>query len=360
MSSDEYVVDALRLKNYLVDIFISVGVPKKDAETTSDVLVQADLRGIESHGVARILRYVGRIRDGQTEPRPNIRVVSETISTLLIDGGNGLGQVVGVYAMERCIEKAKRAGICFATVRNSNHYGIAGYYAMMGLKEDMIGFSSTNSYPLVAPTYGRKRMFGTNPIAIAVPTMKEVPFVLDMATTVVPLGKIEVSERREKQVPTGWGVDSEGQDTTDPSKIRNGGSILPLGGTVEHAGYKGYGLGVLVDILTGVLSGGIFGPDVGRPEDPMPSRIGHFFGAMNVEAFMPKDEFKERMDSMLQGLKQSPKAQGLNRIYYAGEIEAETEKLRLVEGIPIHWKVYETLKKLGDETGVKMNILKAN
>jgi len=357
---EEYIVDAKKLNDFLVNIFVSVGVSQKDAEITSDVLVQADVRGIESHGVARILRYAGKIRDGQIDPRPNIRVVSETASTLLIDAGNGLGQVVGVYAMNRCIEKAKQAGMCFATVRNSNHYGIAGYYAMMGLKEDMIGISSTNTWPLVVPTYGRKPMFGTNPIAVAVPTKKETPYVLDMATSVVPIGKIEVYERREKEMPTGWGVDSEGRDTTDPRKIRNGGSLLPLGGTVDHAGYKGYGLGVLVDILTGVLSGGVFGPDVGRPEDPTPSRIGHFFGAVNIDAFMPKKEFKKRMDSMLQGLKDSPRAPTQSRIFYAGEIEAETERLRLVKGIPMYWKVYETLKKLGNETGIKMDVLKTN
>ncbi len=358
--SEEYVVDAKKLKAYLVDIFVSVGLSPKDAETTSDVLVQADLRGIESHGVARILRYAGKIRRGEINPRPDIEVVSETPTTLLIDAGNGLGQVVGVYTMERCIEKAKRAGMCFATVRNSNHYGIAGYYAMMALDEDMVGVSSTNTWPLVVPTYGRKPMFGTNPIAVAVPTMNATPYVLDMATSVVPIGKIEVYERREKNVPIGWGVDSEGRDTTDPSKIRNGGSLLPLGGTVEHAGYKGYGLGVLVDILTGVLSGGVFGSEVGRPEDLTPSKIGHFFGAVNIDAFMPKEEFKKRMDSMLQGLKDSPRAVTQSRIYYAGEIEAETQRLRLVDGIPMFWKVYETLKKLGNETGVVMDILKTN
>lgn len=355
---EEYLVDAKKLKDYLTHVFTALDVPQRDAEVTADVLVQADLRGIESHGVARIMRYAGRIQDKLIDPKPNIRIVSETPSTMLIDGGNGLGQVVGVFAMEKCIAKAKTTGVCLATARNSNHYGIAGYYAMMALKEDMMGISLTNTWPLVAPTYGRKAMIGTNPIAVAIPTGNETQFVLDMATSVVPIGKIEVSERREKNIPIGWGVDAEGRDTMDPKAIRQGGALLPLGGTVEHAGYKGYGLGVIVDIMAGVLAGGAFGLDVGRPEDPIISNIGHFFGAVDVRAFMPIEEFRERMDSMLQAIKNSPKAAGQSRIFYAGEIEAETEKRRLLEGIPLHWKVYETLRSLENELGIEMKILK--
>jgi LDH2 family malate/lactate/ureidoglycolate dehydrogenase len=357
---EEYLVDAEKLKSFVKRIFIALNVPQEDAEVTADVLVNADLRGIESHGVARIMRYVGRIRDKLIEPKPKINIVSETQSTILIDGGNGLGQVVGALAMRRCIAKAKNTGVCIASVRNSNHYGIAGYYAMMALKEDMIGISLTNTYPLVSPTYGRRALIGTNPIAVAVPTKNETPFVLDMATSVVPIGKIEVYSRRGYKAPIGWGRDLEGRDTTDPKAILQGGTLLPLGGTEEHAGYKGYGLAVLVDILTGVLSGGAFGLYVGRPDEPIPSKIAHFFGAINIDSFVNKEEFKERMDAMVRCIKDSPKTPGHNRIFLAGEIEAETEKRRKVEGIPMHKKVYETLLCLANEFGLNIDILKSD
>lgn len=356
MRKREKRVDPEKLLSFVKQVFIRLGVPEDDAGVTADVLVQADLRGIESHGVARISRYVNRIRRNQTEAKPKIRVLAETPSTLLIDGGNGLGQVVAVYAMRRCIEKAKTSGACFASVRNSNHFGIAGYYSMMALKSDMIGISMSNAWRLVTPTYGRKAMFGTNPISIAVPTKNELPFVLDMATSVVPIGKIEVCERRGEKVPLGWGANKEGMPTTNPSAIRKGGFLMPLGGTAENRGYKGYGLAIMVDILSGVLSGAAYGPFVGAPDSEKPCNIGHFFGAIRIDAFRPKEDFKSDLDDLMRVLKEAPKATGETRIYVAGEKEFEIEREFRAEGIPLHAMVYANLIDLGRELQVPPEI----
>ncbi len=212
-------VDAQALKRFVAGVFEGLGVPPEDAEITADVLVEADLRGINSHGVARLPRYVKGLREGLIEPQAEVKVVRETPATALLDGGNGLGQVVGVRAMERCIRKAEEVGAAFVSVRNSNHYGIAGYYAMMALPHDMIGVSLTNSRPLVVPTFGKRAMLGTNPISVAVPTKDERPFVLDMATSIVPMGKVEVAHRKGEPLPLGWAVDGEGRPTTDAATV---------------------------------------------------------------------------------------------------------------------------------------------
>lgn len=356
LREQEKRVDPEKLLSFVKQVFMRLGVPEDDAGVTADVLVQADLRGIESHGVARISRYVNRIQRNQIEAKPKIRVLAETPSTLLIDGGNGLGQVVAVYAMRRCIEKANASGACFASVRNSNHFGIAGYYSMMALKSNMIGISMTNAWRLVTPTYGRKAMFGTNPISIAVPAKNEPPFVLDMATSVVPIGKIEVYERRGEKVPPAWGADKGGIPTTNPSAIRNGGFLMPLGGTAENRGYKGYGLAIMVDILSGVLSGAAYGPFVGAPDSEKPCNIGHFFGAIRIDAFQPEADFRSTMDQLITVLKEAPKATGETRIYVAGEKEFEMERKSRAEGIPLHSKVYANLRDLGRELQVPLEI----
>ncbi len=355
---EEYLVDDKKLKTFVTNVFTKIGVPETDARVTADVIVRADLRGIESHGVARIHRYTDRILSGLIKVKANIRVMGETPTALLIDGDNGLGQVVSVYAMKRCLTKAKESGVCIATVRNSNHFGIAGYYAMLALKEDMIGVSLTNARALVAPTYGRKAMLGTNPIAVAVPTASENPFVLDMATSVSSIGKIEVYERREKKVPPGWGINSHGKDTFNPTAILRGGALLPLGGHAETAGYKGYGLAVVIDILCGVLSGAAFGSHVGPLSSNYPSNTGHFFAAIDISPFLSVENFREGVSTLLKEIKASAKAEGHNRIYASGEIEAENEKKRRERGIPMHWKVYYMLSKMGDELGLEMDIMR--
>lgn len=345
------------LRGYVVAVFKRLGVPARDATVTADVLLAADRRGIGSHGVARLPRYVNGIKAGTILPRDSTKVVKQTRATALLDGGNGLGQVVGVKGMKLAIEKARQTAVGFVTVRNSNHYGIAGYYSMMALKAGMIGIAMTNTAPLVVPTYGRISVLGTNPISVAVPTATEPPFVLDMATSVVPRGSIEVYDRQSKEMPLGWAVDETGRATTNPKAVldalakRLGGGLLPLGGEGElYSGHKGYGLSLLVDILSGVLPGAATGLDVYANEKA--ANVGHFFGAIDVRAFRPLREFRRDMDHLLKQLRESPKAAGQDRIYVHGEKSSVYEAERRAKGIPLGPKVAENLRKIGADAGV--------
>jgi len=321
------------------------------------VLVVADLRGVDSHGVARLPRYVTGLEEGSIQPAGESRVIKETKATALIDAGQSLGQVASYRAMEVAIRKARDTAVGVVAVRNSNHYGIAGYYAMMALKQDLIGVSMTNSAPLVVPTFGRMAALGTNPISVAAPASKEKPFVLDMATSVVPRGKIEVLDRAGTPMPLGWAVDKTGRGSNDPKAVldamakRLGGGLLPLGGEGEDlSGHKGYGLALLVDVMSGVLSGAATGlrsyADERKPD------VGHFFMALDPAAFRPIDEFKRDMDRLARELKTSPKADGQARIYVHGEKSFERTERHRREGIPLGPKVVENLRKIGAELGV--------
>ncbi len=348
-------VDAARLQSLVSDLLVAAGVPRDDAEITAYVLVKTDLRGVESHGTARLsYYYLHRAQKGIVNCHPNVRTVRETPCSLVIDADNGLGQPVAYRTMQRCIEKAHQAGLCAATINNSNHFGAAGVYALMALEHDMIGVCLTNSQPLVTPTYGRKRILGTNPIAFAAPANQRRPFVLDMATSVVPIGKVEVYRRRGEAVPAGWGTDSDGNVTTDPDKIYNGGALLPLGGPAETAGYKGYGLAAMVDILCGLLAGANFLTGVTPPsvQQTSPSNVGHFLLALDVGAFRPIEEFKADMDRFIAQIKDSPKAAGQDEILIAGEKEFREEEERLRLGIPLNPKVEADLRSLCDEMQV--------
>ena len=347
---------------FCTDVFVAMGIPKKDAKITSDVLVTADLRGVDSHGVARLKRYVDGIRDGMMRTNAKPEVVHETPTTATIDAHGGLGQPPSHLAMKMAMDKAEKLGAGFVAVRNSNHYGIAGYYAMMALKKNMIGISTTNADVLVVPTFGRNALFGTNPIAVAAPALKQRPFVLDMATSVVPRGKLEVYDRLGKPMPDGWATDVAGRGTPDATQVlknfatRAGGGILPLGGEGElNSGYKGYGLALLVDILSAVLPGAAYA-DLVYPRSadgkPLPSNIGHFFGAMRIDGFRPVKDFKADMDELITRIKNTPKAEGAERIYIHGEKEFEKEADRTANGIPLHPKVVDTLKKIGDDLKV--------
>ena len=343
------------LKDFVVRYFKKLGVPEDHAAIVADVMLEADLRGIPSHGLIRINMYYGiRLENGYMDPKTSYRVISESETTSLIDGGNGLGHVVSVFAMKKAIEKAKKSNIAVSVVKNSDHYGIAAYYAMMALPHDMIGISLTNSQPLVAPTYGKTPMFGTNPISIACPSYKAYPFVLDMATSVVPSGKIQVYEKLGLKLPYGWGINDEGLITDDPKDIKSGGSgaLLPLGGDDITAGYKGYGLAIAVDILCAVLSGASILNEVGFPDKPKHCNVSHFFMAINIEAFRPVVDFKKQMDHLVALLKNSPKAKGKDRIYIAGEKEFENAEKNKKYGIPIFEKVVKDLKKDGERLGV--------
>ncbi|MEN4042772.1 MAG: Ldh family oxidoreductase [Anaerolineaceae bacterium] len=342
------------VRNFVERFFVKLNVPPAHARIAADVLISADLRGVDSHGIIRLNTYYGtRLRQGLIDPTSPVSVVTETGTTLALDGGNGLGQVVAHHAMVRCIEKARQSGIAMVTVRNSNHYGIAGYYAMMALPHDMIGISFTNSQPLVAPTYGRTPFLGTNPIAVAIPAGEELPYVLDMATSIVPIGRVTVHRDAGIPIPAGWGMDKEGQITTDPQDVLNGGALMPLGGPDFLRGYKGYGLSLLVDLFSGILSGAAYGPHVGKPGNARNTAdVGHFFAALRVDAFRPVAEFKTSMDSYIRELKAAPKAAGQNRIYIHGEKEFERAQRYARQGLPIMAATVEKLIRVGEEVAV--------
>lgn len=359
-------VQADVLRAFCVRVFEKMDLPTTEAEITADVLLAANLRGIDSHGVARLRRYVKGLWDGVMLAHPEEKVISETATTALIDAGAGLGQPVSYRAMKLAIEKAQEYGTGFVTVRNSNHYGIAGYYAMMALEQDMIGISMTNAAVSVLPTFGRDAMLGTNPIAVAAPAGQEQPFVLDIATSTVPRGKLEVYNRQEKPLPEGWATDETGTPTTDAARVldnmlaRRGGGLLPLGGAGELlGGHKGYGLALLVDILSGVLPGAGYADNIypKTPEGkPLPANVGHFFGAIKVEAFRPPDEFKTTMDDIIRRLKAAPRSKGADRIYIHGEKEYEEADRRVKEGIPLGPKVEADLKALTQELGIEYDL----
>ena len=346
------------LIDFVIRYMTKMGVPAEDAAIVGDVLVSADLRGVESHGLIRLASYYGsRIQKGYIDPTTPYKILHETPSTALIDGGNGCGQVVSKKAMQLCIEKAKTSGIAAISVKKSNHYGIAGYYSMMALEHGMIGLSFTNSQPLVAPTYGKTAVLGTNPISVAAPTNHAWPYVLDMATSAVAYGKIQLHEKMKESIPIGWGVDEDGQPTTDPSKIKPGGhgALLPLGGMEVTAGYKGYGLAVFVEIFCSLLSGGCYLSLVGSPAKPDPTCVSHFFMALNIEFFRPVIDFRNQMDDMIALLKKSPLAVGRDEIMVAGEKEFEYEKFNRVHGVPLVKPIVDDLISEGAKIGVPFN-----
>jgi L-2-hydroxycarboxylate dehydrogenase (NAD+) len=347
------------LHDYAVRYMERFSVPKEDARIVADVLVAADLRGIPSHGFIRLHSYYGqRLAHGYMKPQTELTVVSETATTVTIDGGNGLGQVAGHRAMTRCIEKADEENVAVAVVHRSNHYGIAGYYAMMALPHGMIGVSLTNSHSLVAPTYGRTAALGTNPISVAVPSGKKFPFVLDMATSTVTIGRITLHEKTGKKIPLGWGVDSAGDMTDDPGKIlRGGGALLPLGGTDIMSGFKGYGLGLLVDILCATLSGGRNLTDVGGPDEAREADVSHLFAALRIDAFRPLDEFQQQMEQLVETLKGLPRMDGQDRIYIAGEKEYENVLQNERAGVPVPEPAIAEIRKEGERIGVPFNLI---
>lgn len=345
------------LKDYIVRFFTKLNVTEPHARIAAEILISADLRGVSSHGIIRLHSYYGsRILKGLIDPASPFTYARETAATLLVDGGNGLGMVVGYNAMQRCIEKAHQSGAAFVTAFNSNHYGIAGYYAMMALPHDMIGISFTNAQPLVAPTYGRTAMLGTNPIAVAAPALNHQPYVLDMATSIVPIGKITVYDKSGEDIPPGWGIDKEGTVTTNPKEVLQGGALLPLGGTDLMRGYKGYGLALMVDIFSGVLSGAAFGPSVGRSGQNLPSNVGHFFAAIRIDAFRDPRAFKTDLDELIQTLKNGPKALGQDRIYIHGEKEFELADKHARQGVPLLTEVVKGLREAGEQVGVPFDL----
>ena len=345
-------VDEEALIDYTAAILRGAGMTTEGARTAAVVLVTSDARGIESHGVARLPQYVKLIDAGVLDPAAVPEVERESASAALIDGHNGMGQVVGAMAMRLAIAKAQAHDVGVVTARNSNHYGIAGYYAMLALEHNLIGISLTNSSPLVAPTGGRRPMVGTNPIAVAIPSGDGQPFVLDMATSTVPVGRLEVYARKGLPLEPGWAVDAAGNPTLDAAAGR-GGALLPLGGAAQTGGYKGYGLGVLVDLLTGVLAGGLYGAMIGGLWDATaPSDLGHFFLALNPAAFGSIDGFHQRVQNVLHGLKASEHAPGVDEILIAGEQEQRAHEDARRHGVRLYHTVATALDTLGARAGL--------
>ncbi len=341
------------------NIFEKTGLKKEEARQAADILMKAELRNISTHGLMRMPEYINLWRTGRITTRPEYRVVRETPSTALVDGGKGLGLVTAPKAMKLAIEKAEKAGTGWVAVRNTYHYGIAGYYAMMALEHDMIGISMTNANPLVAPTFGLKGMLGTNPIAVAVPAKEEPPFVADFATAAVARGKLDVWEEQGREAPEGVLQDKEGKVTKRPSALKEGGALLTLGGEPEKGGHKGFCMTAIVDILTAVLPGANFGPTVvptlGYVKDKTGAEdkgIGHFFGAIRIDAFQTTDEFKEYMDQWITTFRKAEPVPGQEKVIIPGDPERESEKEKLANGIELSPKTLKNLKKIAEELEV--------
>lgn len=345
------------LQRFMVDVFSGAGVPGQDARICADVLIASDLRGIESHGVSRLKMYYDGIKSGRHNPITNYEIIKETPTTALVDGNNGMGHVIAFYSMRKAIEKARLSGLGAVAVRNSSHFGIDGYYALMAVKEDMIGLSFTNARPSIAPTFGVQPMLGTNPIAFGAPTDEECPFLFDAATSIAQRGKIEVLAREGKPTPAGWVINQDGQIATDTQQLMHGfvdqsAALLPLGGMDELlGGHKGYGLAVMVEILCAALQNNAFLHHVPGGSG-LPVGTGHFLLAINIESFLPIQEFKETTGTILRELRSSKKAPGQTRIYTAGEKEFEMEKIIRKQGIPLTPSLQKDLKSLQNELGL--------
>jgi len=336
------VITESDLRAFTQNIFLAMGCSHEHAVLAADVLLLSDLRGIDSHGVARLTGYVRLWEKQRINATPDIKIVHETATTATVDGDAGLGLVVAPFAMKVAIKKAEKYGSGWVSVRNSNHFGIAGYHALMAVEKDMIGFAMTNASPLVAPTFSNERMLGTNPMCYAFPAGKYPPMIADMATSAAANGKLEIAQRLGKQVPEGWIQDKDGNYTTDPHALKTGGSLLPLGSDKEHGSHKGFGLSATVDILSAVLSGANYGPWVPPfvaflepPNDPVGKGIGHFLGAMRVDGFRPVDEFKANMDNWITRFKTASTIDPDQKVIIPGEPEREAEIDRRANGIPI-------------------------
>lgn len=349
------------LYQFTNSVFLKMGCSDADATLATKVLLSADARGIDSHGVARLSGYVRLWEAGRINATPDIKIVHETPSTAVVDGDAGLGLVVAPFAMQVAIDKAKNAGTGWVSVKNSNHFGIAGYHAMMALEHDMIGMAMTNASALVAPTFSIERMLGTNPIAVAIPANEEPAFVADMATTTAANGKLEILQRKNAEAPLGWVQDAHGHESTDANILKKQGALLPLGSDREHGSHKGYALGSIVDIFSAVLSGASYGPwappfpaYVPMPENMPGQGLGHFFGAMRVDAFRPAEEFKAHMDNWIKRFRRAQPAEGHEKVLIPGDPEREMELLRMQEGIPVVDPVVNDLRELGKKWGLSL------
>ena len=352
-----------RLFSFAHNVFLKMGCSDEDASLATQVLLSADLRGIDSHGIARLSGYVRLWDVRRVNAQALVRIIHETPSTATVDGDSGLGLVVAPKAMKIAIEKARQAGTGWVSVQNSNHFGIAAVHAMLAVEEDMIGISMTNASPLVAPTFSIERLLGTNPICVAVPAGRQPAFVADLATTTAANGKLEILQRKNGVAPHGWIQDQAGAPSTNPHELKAGGALLPLGGDREHGSHKGYALGSIVDILSAVLSGANYGPWVPPfpAYVPMPTEmpgkgIGHFFGAMRIDAFRPAEDFKNNMDRWIERFRAAKTVQGQEQVLIPGDPEREMEKERRENGVPLLGPVVNDLQYLSEKFELPLDV----
>jgi len=359
MTTDRTRIDAKKLIKFLTNALQRLGVPEEDAQISARVLVATSLRGVDSHGITHPILNIKGLKTGRINAKPQVKVFSYAPSTATMEGDQGLGYVVGYRAMIEAIHRAEKTGAGFITVRNTASFGAGAYYAMMALEHDMIGMAMTSyaTTPDVVAPGSAKAAVGTNPLAVAAPAGKKPPFVLDMATSVVAEGKLEIAQRKGTSIPEGWAIDKEGKPITDPTKrLRGEVSLLPLGGTPTLGSYKGFGLGVLLEILCGVLSGS----SASILRTPGIRSVDHFFGALRIDSFLPVENFTKSMDEMIEAFEALPKLPGVKKIYVAGGYEAEIEKDRKANGIPLNSKVIEELQELAKEVGIEYDLWPKN
>lgn len=342
-----------QLHQFSSAVFKKLGLEEAMAQSATTALLAADLRGVDSHGIARLSGYARLCENHRVNALANPQIVHETPSTAVVDGDRGLGLFVGPYAMEVAIQKAAQVGTGWVSVKNSNHFGIAGYHAMLALPHDMIGIAMTNASATVAPTFSKERLLGTNPIAVAIPAGKQPPFVADFATTTAANGKLEILQRKGAETPDGWVQDANGTATRDAHALKKGGALLPLGGDREHGSHKGYMLGAIVDIFSGMLSGANFGPWVPpfpaylpMPENQPGEGIGHFFGAMRIDAFRSASAFKQDMDLWIERFRAAETIPGASQVVIPGDPERELEQIRRSDGIELMDVVVQDLNEL--------------
>lgn len=362
-TSHSLIFSPASLREFTTAVFANFNVPYEDAVLAADVLAYSDEHGIDSHGIARLKTYYDLLKAKRINPNPRIHVVREKASVATVDGDNGLGLVVGPKCMEIAMNKAKEFGSGSISVRNTNHYGAAGYYPVMALREDLIGLSMTNTTKGVTPFLGVEKMLGTNPIAIAFPGYKEPPVLIDFASSAVSYGKIEIAKRKGEDIPTGWCIDRNGNSTNNPADMIEGGALLPLGSDAKGSGHKGYCLASMVDILSAVLSGANWGPfatpfaiHVSPSQKEVGKGIGHFFGAYDIEGFRDKTDFKKEIDEWIRTFRNTKPQPGADEVLIPGDPERIAYQKRKREGIPVDKEVVNSLLVIADETGIELEI----
>ena len=346
----ETIIARTRLCTFVAEVFAKAGVPENEAALIGESLTEADLTGVESHGVSRVPIYLKRIETGVVNAAAKLDVIADLPGALVLDGCNSMGIVTGVHAMDMAIKKAETSGAVFVTVRNSNHFGVAAFFTQRALAKNMIGYAASNAPSTMAPWGGIKPYMGTNPFSIAFPSGAEAPIVMDMATSVVAQGKIILAGKEGKPIPFGWAIDKEGNPTDDPKAALEG-TVLPFGGP------KGYSVSLMLDVLSGVLSGAAFGPHLCNMWNDFknPQNVGHYFTVIDVKQFLPLEEFKRNMDTMIRDIKNSPRAKGVDEIFLPGEMERRKREKRIAEGIPLGPKTLSDLVEIGARMNIQLN-----